>query len=58
VSRLQLEQSEQANQLNQETLLLVEKYNAILGSLSQAFAQADQQITAAEQRAARPPSVE
>jgi hypothetical protein len=55
---LQLEQSEEAGQLNTESLLLVEKYNAILASLSQAFAQADQQITAAEQRAARPQSAE
>jgi hypothetical protein len=58
LSRLQLEQGEQAALLNQQSLDLVEKYNAILGSISQAFIQADAQITAAEQRAARPTQTE
>jgi hypothetical protein len=58
VFRLQVEQSEEAGELSQQSLQLVERYNTILASLSQAFILADSQISAAEQRAARPPSAE
>jgi hypothetical protein len=53
-----VEQSEEAGELSQQSLALVERYNTILATLSQAFILADSQISAAEQRAASPPNAE
>merc|ERR1712012_1158278 len=48
LSRIQFDQREEAEKLGEETLELVQKYNDIIASLSQAFIEADQVISRAE----------
>ena len=48
LSRIQFDQREESEKLGEETLELVQKYNDIIASLSQAFIEADQVISRAE----------
>merc|ERR1712002_820196 len=48
LSKIQLDQREAGDAVTEETLELVQKYNNIIASLTEAFIQADQVITKAE----------
>merc|ERR1712073_188206 len=48
LSKIQIEQREAGEAASEETLQLVQKYNNIIASLTEAFMQADQMITKAE----------
>jgi len=51
LSRLQVEQREEGERLSGDSLALVQRYNDIIGSLTDAFFQADIAITKAEREA-------
>ena len=48
LSRIQVEQREAGERLTEESLELVQRYNEIIASLSQAFIHADQVVARAE----------
>lgn len=48
LSRIQVEQREAGERLTEESLELVQRYNEIIASLSQAFIHADQVVVRAE----------
>jgi len=54
LKRIQVEERRHGDDLNKQTLELVEKYNSIISSLTQAFIQADATISAAEEKAKKP----
>jgi len=54
LQRIQLEQRKYSDDINQQTLDLVEKYNTIIGNLNQAFLQAEAEVAAAEEKQKRP----
>jgi len=54
LNRLQLTEREQSDNLNKQTLELVEKYNNIISDLTTAFNQADATVTAAEEKIKKP----
>lgn len=54
LSRLQVDQSEQVGEMTQQTLDLVNKYNSIIASLTDAFLQADLVVRRAEQEKNKP----
>ncbi|XP_023333841.1 dynactin subunit 3 [Eurytemora carolleeae] len=54
LKRFQLQEKEQADALNTQTLELVEKYNSIISSLTQAFIQIDAKVAAVEAKLKKP----
>ena len=48
LSKIQIDQREEADKVSVETLELVQKYNNIIATLSEAFLHADQVVTKAE----------
>ena len=49
LSQIQLEQREEGERMTEETLELVQRYNDIIASLSEAFITADQVVSKAEE---------
>ena len=49
LSQIQLEQREEGERMTEETLVLVQRYNDIIASLSEAFITADQVVSKAEE---------
>jgi len=54
LKQIQLEERQHGDSLNKQTLELVEKYNTIISSLTQAFIQADATVSAAEEKTKKP----
>jgi len=54
LQRIQLEERKYSDDINQQTLEIVEKYNTIIGNLNQAFLQAESEVAAAEEKQKRP----
>eukprot|EP00088_Acartia_fossae_P053961 TRINITY_DN6165_c0_g1_i7.p1 TRINITY_DN6165_c0_g1~~TRINITY_DN6165_c0_g1_i7.p1 ORF type:complete len:185 (+),score=55.12 TRINITY_DN6165_c0_g1_i7:34-588(+) len=52
--KIQLEERRHADEINKQTLELVEKYNEIIASMNQAFIQAEAEVAALEEKKKKP----
>jgi len=52
--KIQLQERKQSDNINKQTLELIERYNTIITSLNQAFLQAEAEVVAAEEKQKRP----